>query len=266
MTHPLNGLTTLALATAIADVKPRPVETDATLPGCPTCSAPAIAGYALRTWNDLAHDCNCVVECEQAYLSGLRRIWQRQHALPHYLGTLPERYRAYTLGVLTETEHNRAVLRTARAGLAGNLYLYGPAGTGKTHLAVAAARQLAAAGRTMRFWGMASLFKALRDSFAHDGAPRPELHHWDVLVLDDIDKLKPTQYVYETFYELIEARWANGKVTVFTAQQDPDAAARALTPEGNERAADPLASRMSSGILARIEGDDVRFQQDGGAP
>ncbi|MBB5363965.1 hypothetical protein HNQ08_003072 [Deinococcus humi] len=66
-------------------------------------------------------------------------------------------------------------------------------------------------------------------------------------MLDDIDKLKPTPYVYEMFYVLIEDRWARGKVTVFTAQLDVSGAARVLTPESNLLAADPLASRLAGG-------------------
>lgn len=238
-----------------------PVETDDRLPGCPVCLAPAIAGYLHRAWNDLAHDCHCVIEHEQAYLRGLRRTWMRLHAGPLYQASLPERYRAYTLDAARETAENAAALVAIRAGLSGNLFLYGPAGTGKTHLAVAAAAELARQGRSARFWGMSSLFKALRDVYASRGEqPRPELLHWDVLVLDDIDKLKPSQYTYETLYDLVESRWADGKITLFTAQFDPNRAAGILTPGGNEHAADPLASRMASGLTYRIEGEDGRSQ------
>lgn len=249
----------LALATARTAL---PAQIDPNLPTCPVCHAPAIAGYLHRAWNDLAHDCNCVLECEQAYLNGLRRLWQQMNAHPHYLATLPERYQGYDLNSLTQTPQNAAALRAVRAGLTGNLYLFGPAGTGKTHLAAATAAHLAQQGLTARFWGMAALFAALRDSFA-SGAARPELMHWDVLVLDDIDKLKPTAYVYETFYALVEERWSRRKITIFTAQLDADRAARVLTPEGNQLAADPLASRMASGLVAKIDGQDQRFKSDG---
>lgn len=255
-------MTRKLFAEIVAGVRATPLATDPTPPACPLCSAPAIAGYALTSWSDIAHSCACDLEHETAYLSGLRRSWARVNALPHYRATLPERYRDYTLDTLRPTEGNREALDAVRAGLTGNLYLYGPAGTGKSHLACAVAADLAAQRRTARFWGMAALFKALRESFSGD-APRPELHHWDVLVLDDIDKLKPSQFVYETFYEVVEARWAARKLTVFTAQSSPDEAALALTPTGNERAADPLASRMASGLVFHVQGQDGRFQ--GGA-
>lgn len=244
-------------------LKPAPTAVDTSLPACPCCKAPALAGYAYAAWNDVAHNCDCVIEREQGYLHGLRRLWQQRNAYPHYVATLPERYQGYTLDNLRQTPANAAALQAARAGLTGNLYLYGPAGTGKSHLAAAAAAHLAEQGKTARFWGMASLFAALRSSFSGE-TQRPELLHWDVLVLDDIDKLKPTSYVYETVYALLEERWARQKVTIFTAQLNPDRAARVLTPEGNELAADPLASRMASGIVAKIEGEDGRFGADGG--
>lgn len=227
------------------------------LPACPLCEAPAVEFHKYIRWDDLSHDCNCIVEQPDAYLAALVALWRQRGVLPNYLGTLPARYRDYTSATITPTPENQAVIAALKDGLTRNLYLHGPAGTGKTHLSVAGARRLAEKGKTARFWGMAALIQALRDSVA-EGASRPELHHWDVLVLDDIDKIRPTPFVYETLYALIEDRWANNKITIFTAQHDPDAAAVILTPDGNELAADPLASRMASGHVFKVAGQDRR--------
>lgn len=226
-------------------------------PPCPLCGASAIAGYAHASWSDLAHLCECDCERPAAYLSGLRGLWQSKNALPHYLATLPTRYHGYTAATIRRTDENAPVMDALKAGLTGNLYLFGPAGVGKTHLAVAGARRLAERGKTTRFWGMAALFAELRAASKGD-MPRPELGHWDVLVLDDIDKIRPTAFVYETLYAVIEDRWANEKVTIFTAQHDPNGAAVVLTPDGSELAADPLASRMASGRVFRVTGEDGR--------
>lgn len=244
---------------ALATV-PRPVREPPPaphLPPCPLCQAQARAGYAHASWSDLAHLCDCDCEAPAAYLSGLRRIWRGKNALPHYLATLPSRYHGYTAATINRTDENAPVMEALKAGLTGNLYLFGPAGTGKTHLAVAGARRMAERGKTARFWGMASLIAELRAASGGE-MPRPELGHWDVLVLDDIDKIRPTAFVYETLYALIEDRWANEKVTIFTAQHDPNGAAVVLTPDGSELAADPLASRMASGKVLKVAGDDRR--------
>lgn len=250
-----------------------PYATTPDLPPCPICSAPALARSQHRSWHDLEHDCLCVMESESRYLAGLRELWKRKNALPQFLDSLPARYRDYRADQLQRTAENAPVIEylagCRETGLAENLYLWGEAGTGKTHLAVSAAYRAAKLGRSTRFWGMTSLIQAIKASFDHDGPARPVLDFWDVLVLDDIDKLNPTQFVYETLYTVIEQRWADGKVTIFTAQTDPEAAAYFLTPvstlpreagqpEPRARAADPLASRMSSGRVFEVSGIDRR--------
>lgn len=252
MTNPV-----LEALASLPQRKAPPPALDPDLPACPTCSASAIVGKGYARWDAIAHYCDCDLERPTAYMTGLRVLWQRRNAYPHYLATLPTRYHGYTPATITPNEQNAPVMAALKAGLSGNLFLYGPAGTGKTHLAVAGARRLAEKGKTARFWGVAALFAELRAGFKA-GGERPELAHWDVLVLDDIDKIKPTPYVYETFYELIESRWANEKITIFTAQHDPDGAALVLTPDSNELAADPLASRMASGHVFKVDGADGR--------
>lgn len=228
------------------------------LPLCPLCDAPPIPGYKYERWDDIEHECDCVRnERALEYGRALPILWRSRNALPHYLATLPARYHDYTAANITPTPENKPVMAALKAGLTGNLYLYGEAGTGKTHLAAAGARRLAERGRSARFWGMAALIQELRAAASGDQA-RPELSHWDVLILDDIDKIRPTPFVYEVLYALIEERWANRKITVFTAQHDPNEAAVILTPEGNERAADPLASRMGSGQVFKVTGRDWR--------
>jgi chromosomal replication initiation ATPase DnaA len=234
---------------------------DHDLHSCPICEAPAVGGIPYAHWYDLTHECMCVIEHPDAYSNGVRKIWQARNALPYFLKDLPERYHDYTRSTLVKNEGNSAALTALKeaGGVPnGNLYLYGTAGNGKSHVSVAVARLAAERGKSTRFWGMASLLKEVRDSIGIEGKPTPELSHWDVLVLDDIDKLKPSQFLYEFLYELIEVRWAKKKVTIFTAQHDPDETARLLTPNGSELAADPLASRMSSGLVFRIGGKDMR--------
>ena len=255
---------TSPIAAALAAL-PRPVgdaaQPDPTLPPCPLCTAQARAGGDYAAWDRLSHTCNCDLEAPLAYDAGLRRLWRQRNALPLYLETLPTRYHGYTADALKVTPENAPVTAVLKEGLTGNLFLYGPAGTGKTHLAIAGARRFAERGKTARFWGMAALIQQLRLASAGEVA-RPELEHWDVLVLDDIDKIRPTPFVYESLYTLFESRWANEKITIFTAQNDPDRAAAILTPEGNEVAADPMASRMASGRVFKVAGADRRAAHD----
>lgn len=245
------------LKTLRARVKPEAPVIDDTLPACPCCKAGAVMGQPYATWCSLTHDCDCAVERPLQYMAGLRVAWARRNAEPLFFSTLPLRYHAYTKANLNRTSHNAKGFDLITPGLTGNVYLYGPAGTGKTHVAVAAAHLLTQHGQTARFWAAVELVAALRDAQGGRGE-RPELNHWDVLIIDDIDKIRPTPFVYEAVYALVESRWANNKVTIFTSQFNPDETARMITPEGSERSADPIASRMNSGARVMIKGDDQR--------
>lgn len=237
-----------------------PVQHDLSKPRCLLCDAPAVAGNAFTSIETITHDCDCVVDRPGEYFQAQRTILKRMNAAPYFISTLPALYQEYTMDNLPRTPENATARAALNQSLEGNLYLYGPGGTGKTHLAVAAARKAAKGGKSARFWSMVSLLKILREcANPRSEVKRPELLHWDVLVLDDIDKLKATPYAYEVIYELVETRWSNKKTTYFTAQHDPDGAALILTPDQNEVAADPLASRMAAGgRVFRIEGEDSR--------
>ncbi|HEX7040105.1 MAG TPA: ATP-binding protein, partial [Trueperaceae bacterium] len=137
------------------------------------------------------------------------------------------------------------------------LYLWGPAGNGKTHLAIATGHHLAETGHTVAFHGIAALFAQIRASFAPDGPPRPHLHHPDILILDDLGKIKPTEFVYETFYATLETRWSQEKTIIFTANHRPLDAANQLAPDPESAAA--ILSRMASGTVTEIKGRDERL-------
>ncbi|HEX7038917.1 MAG TPA: ATP-binding protein [Trueperaceae bacterium] len=198
------------------------------------------------------------------YYAGLRELqdeWaaeQRERLTQTFTERLPARYRRYTFDTLRRHPGNAAAIDAAKALQPGqNLYLWGPAGNGKTHLAVATGRRLAEAGHRVAFYGVVALFAQIRASFAPDGAPRPDLAFPDVLILDDLGKVKPTEFVYQEFYAALEARWANEKSTVFTANHRPSAAAEHLSPDSESAAA--ILSRMASGVVVEVRGRDERL-------
>jgi DNA replication protein DnaC len=88
----------------------------------------------------------------------------------------------------------------------GTLALYGSFGTGKTHLLAAIANAFAEAGRTCRFASSVSLFDALQERI-HYGQDYHELLRQAIgaplLVLDDLDKLKPSEFREEKLYKLL---------------------------------------------------------------
>lgn len=194
------------------------------------------------------------------YYDGLRELrteWDRersQRQVDAYVEKLPARYRRYSLGNLRVHPGNQAAVDAA-AKVDGNLYVWGPAGNGKTHLAVATGLRLAGEGKRVAFWGVVELFNRTRASFG--GGERPNLESPEVLVLDDLGKVKPTEFVYEVFYGALEYRWANELVTIFTANHRPSAAAAHLTSDSEAAAA--VLSRMASGAVVEVKGSDERL-------
>lgn len=194
-----------------------------------------------------------------ADITALREEWRRQDAertAKHFVDHLPTRYRRYTLDNLRAHVGNRAALTAADAlKLGSNLYVWGPAGNGKTHLAVATGRRLAEAGHRVSFYGVVELFNQIRSSF--NGGERPNLEWPEVLILDDLGKIKPTEFVYEVFYAALESRWANEKTTIFTANHRPSQAAAQLSADSESAAA--ILSRMASGAVIEVKGRDERL-------
>ncbi|MCK9513771.1 MAG: ATP-binding protein [Pigmentiphaga sp.] len=197
------------------------------------------------------------------YYTGLKELLEtrdaqaRNRAARNYADQLPSRYRAYTLDRLRRHPGNQAAVHAAANLTPGtNLYLWGPAGNGKTHLAVATGHRLAAEGHRVTFWGVVELFNRIRGSFATN-AERPNLEAPEILILDDLGKIKPTDFVYETFYGALEHRWANEKTTIFTANHRPSDAARHLSTDSESAAA--VLSRMASGAVIEIKGRDERL-------
>ena len=99
------------------------------------------------------------------------------------------------------------------------LYLWGPAGTGKTHLAVAVAR---AFGNAL-FVNTLFLFDALKTSY-NTQAPCEvfESARWaPLLILDDLGSERPTGWVQERLYALLNTRWDEMLPTVYTSNYAP---------------------------------------------
>lgn len=197
------------------------------------------------------------------YYAGMRELIEeqtraeRERTARHFADLLPARYRSYSFGNLRRHAGNKAAVDAAEAlTVGGNLYVWGAPGNGKTHLAVATGRRLAEAGHRVAFYGVVDLFNRIRSSFG-SGGERPNLEWVDVLILDDLGKIKPTEFVYEVFYAALEHRWAAEKSTVFTANHRPSAAAAHLSPDSESAAA--VLSRMASGVVVEVRGADERL-------
>jgi DNA replication protein DnaC len=106
------------------------------------------------------------------------------------------------------------------------LSLSGPPGTGKTHLCVAITRALIDRGFTAVRVNVPRLLLTFRESFAGAQPQRFEqmldlLCRCDHLVLDDLGRERPTPWVQETLYLVINARYEDYLATSITTNLAP---------------------------------------------
>ena len=106
------------------------------------------------------------------------------------------------------------------------LSLSGPAGTGKTHLAVAITRALVDRGVSAVIVNVPMLLLTFRGTFSGD---RPErfdqmlecLCRCEHLVLDDLGRERPTEWAQETLYLVVNVRYQECLATSLTTNLSP---------------------------------------------
>jgi DNA replication protein DnaC len=145
---------------------------------------------------------------------------------------IPKRYAHCTLDTFREKS---TVLRNAKRRVqefvdlwpktpeGKGLLLMGGCGTGKTHLAVAALIEIINSGKPGRalFSNFQDLIQEIQASFDSDQVPsksellRPLLEA-DLLVLDELGSQKPTTFVQDILYYVINSRYNSELSTIFT--------------------------------------------------
>lgn len=136
------------------------------------------------------------------------------------------------------------------------LVLYGPTGTGKTHLAVAALRNAMYRGLTGAYLSMPELIDRMRGDFGAAGeAIISSVKSVGLLVLDDLGTERHTEYTVEAVYRVVDARTTSGLPVIVTSNYAPsDLAARFGGIEGQR-----IVSRLSGACdWLEVQGRDRR--------
>jgi DNA replication protein DnaC len=152
------------------------------------------------------------------------------------------------------------------------LMFVGSIGAGKTHLAVAAIRELITKkGVPCLFCEYRELLKQIQDSYNNDsqttelGVLGP-IFETDVIVLDELGAVKPSQWVWDTVSFILNTRYNDNRTTIITTNL-LDEAALGLPgrPKGmrEDSLGDRIGERMRSRLhemcrVVTIRGEDYR--------
>jgi DNA replication protein DnaC len=143
------------------------------------------------------------------------------------------------------------------------LLMTGTVGVGKTHLAVSILKGLTERGFSCLFYEFGGLLKGIQDSY-NTVSQTSELKvlqpvfDAEVLVLDEIGASKPTDWVRDTMAHIINTRYNDKKLTIFTTNYLDERRA-----ERDETLEDRIGVRLRSRLFemcktVAITGEDYR--------
>ena len=152
------------------------------------------------------------------------------------------------------------------------LLLIGSIGVGKTHLAVGIIKELILSkGIACLFYDYRELLKQIQNSY-NDSVKATELEvlrpvfETEVLVLDELGAVKPTEWVWDTVSLILNTRYNDNRTTIITSNFDDRPAGAVAGPRGaarEETLGDRIGERMRSRlqemcVVVEMQGVDFR--------
>lgn len=129
------------------------------------------------------------------------------------------------------------------------LFIAGPKGTGKTHLAAAIANHLMRRGVPVICMTMIDLLERIKRTFNREGVDESSVldiyKTVPLLIIDDIGKEPATEWAVSTIYNIINGRYEAYLPIIVTTNYDDASLIRRLTPEhGDSMAAEAIVDRL----------------------
>lgn len=232
---------------------------------CPICQG---TGWVIKPGakGPVAQRCQCFTGKQAQLLLQQARIPKR------YENCTLENYEVHHASQGDALKISKKFVKNFPAQDIGLLYI-GPCGVGKTHLAVAVIRELILKkGAYCLFYDFRELIRDIQNSYT----PESEVNETDILapvfncdllVLDELGAKRPTAWVEETIFYIINSRYNQKRVTLFTSnyldlEEEPDRR-EAYYKKGDETLVDRIGVRLRSRLyemckVVNIAGEDYR--------
>jgi DNA replication protein DnaC len=213
----LRIVTGLPDAVALAPDERPELEVSPSVPdaGCPHCFG---TGMYVPPGSNVAQRCTCQTPDQR------QRLFHAAHIPPRYQHCTLQDYQAgdsETSKWLAKAEAQR-ILDDYPVIDGRGLVFIGAVGVGKTHLAVAILRELIERYQVHgMFYQFGALLRQIQDSY-NPVSQTSELRvlqpvfDAEVLVLDELGASKPTDWVRDTMMQIINARYNDKRLTIFT--------------------------------------------------
>lgn len=155
--------------------------------------------------------------------AGVQRMLRRECGLAE----VPMRYAGKTFADYEVTGDNGRAVALAKKFCEvkpdAGLYLFGECGTGKTFLAAIIAQEFMKDFQRVIFGDVPALMHKIKASFDGGENPIDRYCDCDLLVLDDIGAGQITEWNVGQLYQILNARYSNGKPVIATSNYDLNA-------------------------------------------
>lgn len=146
------------------------------------------------------------------------------------------------------------------------IIFYGPYGVGKTHLACSIANELIKMQKSVVFGSTIKLFGIIKKSYNNEIQENEskiisEFINCDVLIIDDLGKEKPSEWVLEKLYYIINERYEHNKPIIITTNFTENQLIDIFTVGKNKSSIEAIMSRLNEICLTvKILDNDYRYK------